>query len=300
MAKFSLATYAIRVEDLERRRGAYCHLDDIAGNDFLKIIEAFLAESSGFSLSNRAERKLIRVRRCNLRDRTLDGTIETGDYGYEAELVDSQTQEVAHRQQTTEAQMLPFYFLADLPTQRDEGTLILQRFHQYGIRQLLVKPLEEWFKDRYTGYRLFVRPFMPRDAWEPFLTRGRITQLRFVKRELPQDLADLVDEGHREVTGSAELVIKAKRNGSLPIAGKLREVFDGRQGSILELENFPYDTTKVEIVLGNSQRTIDLGNIYGARGYFDISDDVELGSDGYPTMESISRIARLLARSYVP
>jgi hypothetical protein len=119
----------VRVEDLERRSGAYCHLDDIAGNDFLKIIEAFLAESSGFSLSNRAEHKLIRVRRYSLRDRTLDGIIETGDYGYEAELVDSQTQEVAHRQQTTEAQMLPFYFLADLPTQRDEGTLILQRFH---------------------------------------------------------------------------------------------------------------------------------------------------------------------------
>ena len=60
----------------------------------------------------------------------------------------------------------------------------------------------------------------------------------------------------------------------------------------IELENFKYDTVKVELKLRNKTRTINLGEPDSLRSYIDITETINMGYDGHPIFESIDTEAK--------
>lgn len=97
-----------------------------------------------------------------------------------------------------------------------------------------------------------------------------------------------------------EIVLSANK---IPFMGKIQKFFNskGSVKSLIELRdfNFDYDTVKVDVDLDGSLRTFDLGCLQRARTYYDISDQVVIDSDDYPTLQSIQTITKIYLQEVI-
>ena len=293
MARFSLGCYSVRLRDKDSHENL--RLDSIGGSkNLLNLFSNYLEErESGYAVNGGSQRVLL-VRRFMVEGSLAKGIIETGEYGYEAELRDVQTADVTYQRTANDAEMMPFYFLAYLPHNLDEGILILQRRAQYGIRTVLGKDFADYFRRIQSGIVVDVNPLLPDQLINEFLQYGRITKIRFVRFTIPSDLTDAFEGGgHVEDLGQAELVISAGRNRRLPLVGRVRDVIGGNRNvkNMIELTNFDYDNVKVELDVGGSRRTVDLSNTFKLRAHYDITSELEIGPNGHPKFASIDSIA---------
>ena len=64
-----------------------------------------------------------------------------------------------------------------------------------------------------------------------------------------------------------------------------------RLNELIELPDFDYDTIKVEFQVEGARRTVNLARLDLFRPYYDITEDVELGANGFPAYASIDEIA---------
>ena len=295
MARCSLATYTIRIKD--KIRNSYVPVNNIQNiADFIDVMKDYLSDRHANLIHQQEQRKLLRIRNFTSRNRVFCGIIETGEYGYEAELYDINTSITTHRRRTSEAEMLPFYFLMFLPQNADEGILILQRFKQYGIKTIFERDINEYVNSRFNSLELQIYPLVPSQLIEQYLNNGRILKLRFIRFSFPPDIADAYDsQSHIEDEGYTEYVISARRKGHIPIVGRILEIINGQRqlNELIEIREFEYDNVKIEIDINGNRRTIDLSDISKLRAYIDVSD-VRLGDDGHPLFESINQVAQKL------
>lgn len=294
MARFTLSTYTLRVK---RKRGIrYRRLDDVPGvGDFLEVVENYVGSLHGRASNDATNQRLLRVGFYEAADRSVKGKVETGEYGYETELLDVRRNEVSYRRQLEDAEMLPFYFLIHIPVDADEGLVVLQRFKQYGIRSVLLRDFRRYVDGRWPDLTIEMNPLVPEALVTEYLRRGRIKKIRFVRFRIPADIADALDGGgHEEREGRAELVISAKRRQGLPLVGLVNRFLGGEREvrNLIELESFPqYEDVKVEVEFGRSHKTIDLSALHKVRAYQDVTEAVRVGPDGHPSYESIDRVA---------
>ncbi|KAA3615838.1 MAG: hypothetical protein D8M58_22325 [Calditrichaeota bacterium] len=290
MAKIALSTYTIRIR--ERREPTYERLDrfDRTTDFFNTFTQYLLNRNQNYSHVQNIQ-KLISVSNYSVDNRIITGIIKTGEYGYETELFDIQNNEVSYLRSVNEAELLPFFFQVFLPNNADEGILILQRFGQFGIRKAFSNDFNSYFNQLFPDYIVEMNPLLPSQIVDQHLRDGVVTKIRFIKFEVPNDIAEAYDNnGHTEEISSTELVVRAKRNQFLSFVPNRLIEFMNREkdvSNLFELTNFDYDTIKVEVKLDNETRTIDLSDLHKIRAYFDITGDVSINENGHPDYDSI-------------
>jgi hypothetical protein len=297
MSTISLASYTLRVKnktdaksvDLSRLNGT---------RDMLDICWQFLEDRYEEPSHDSSSRKLIRVIKLDRekRSRSLTGLLQTGEYGFASDLLDVESGEVSHKRSSQEAEMIPFYFLFNIPPGVDEGIVILQRFRTSGIRKLLLADFQKYFATQFGEYRVEINPLTPESVLQQYRSdQCRITKARFVRFSLPSDLADLYNnQDHEEEEGYVEYTINAKRNRTLPIWARLNEVLTGKRemNRLLEIESFDYSNVKIEVDLNGTRRTIDLANPKQLRAYYDITDKLSPTEEGHPAYNEVDAIAK--------
>lgn len=294
---FALATYAVKVWNPEEREGET--LSDFGDeSDLLDFFYEFLSGLQKKTSRDTEDQQVLRVEHLKKHDRQIYGIIETGEYGHESVLWDVDAETVAYKRKTTEANMLPFFFLVDIPEGTDEGILLLQRTGLYGIRRMLYHALKQRFDEKFGDFSLRLHPLVDSEEIQKY-QHGKIESIRFIRFDIPSDVTDCFDSGHKEGIGHAELVIHAKRGGSLPISGRLREFFAGRRplSKLIALHetNFDYRDIKVKSRVGRTSRTVDLARLNRLRSYYDITDEVELDpKSGHPKFDSIHQLSDAL------
>ena len=298
MVRFSLACYAVRVRLKHSEVFEPLHAFG-NGSDFLDVFRRYINQrTAGFSLDQNAQ-KLLRVNHSQIAPRRVSGIIETGEYGYESRLYDIDTSSLSYHRTITDAEMIPYYFLLNVPMGQDEGIIILQRRAQFGIRTVLFSDFRQYFVSRHPDYILSINQLVPQSVIDE-IQSGTIKKVRLIRYEMPDDLADAYEEGgHREHGGTLELSLTASRDNGLPLLGGILDVMSGRRGvtRLVELRDFPYDNAKVEIDLGGRRRTIDLSDTGKLRAYVDVTDDLELANNGHPTFPSVDASANDLLQS---
>src|SRR5713226_2656414 len=106
----SLAVYAVKVWSLED--GEYETISSFSGDsDLLDFFQTFLSGLQKKTSRNKTVQQVLRVQSLKRDGRRACGIIETGEYGLESTLINVDTEAVVHRRKTSEANMLPFYFL---------------------------------------------------------------------------------------------------------------------------------------------------------------------------------------------
>ena len=299
MARFSLGCYTVRVIDKNTEENL--SLGNLPRNlDLITVFNNYLQDRTVDHSTDEKSQKLLRVLSCNTRDCSVNGIVETGEYGYTADLIDVNTETVSYRRRGTDAEMMPFYFLAHLPSHLDEGVILLQRRSNIGIRTVFLEDFARYFEESSQGVKVVVNPLVPQQLIDEYLKNGRLTKMRFIRYSLPTDLADAYDKGgHVENEGTAEIVFMPRRGQGLPFLEKIGEAIAGNLEikEIYELTDYEYENVKVEIDVRGSKKTLDLSDVMKMRAYVDITSDVRLNIDGHPDFNSIDNIAQDLLSS---
>ena len=294
MARFTLSSYTVRLRDKYSHK--YLRLDQFGSNhDLLSIFDQYLQDRKAQYSVNATNQKLLGVLQSDLQSRMISGLVETGEYGYEADLYDIQAASVSYQRTANDAEMVPFYFLVNLPAQRDEGVLILQRMAQYGIRMAFLQDFSQYLKGFDPTIQVEINPLVPQNLIDNYLQNGRLTKVRFIRFGIPPDVADAFEGGgHAEESGHTELVVSAGRSQRLPLIGRIRDALNNNKGvnKMLELHEFDYDTVKIELELAGRRRIVDLSNIMKLRAYYDLPSELEVGANGHPVFTSIDSIAQ--------
>jgi hypothetical protein len=278
----------------DRRDGSYVHLDNFGNNfDLLAIFNQFTDISGLNPCNDRTNKLMFSTSGISLDGRVISGIVEKGDYGYESALINVNSQTISHRRSTQEAEMLPFFFLLNMPLRRDEGILILQKTGRSGIKT----PLYRYFKDHFssicTGYAIEFNPLVPEELINQYLNNGSIISVNFVSFSYSRDIADAFNcQDHLEDERQVQLIVSTK-GLRFPFIERIREVISNNRplNRFVELRDFEYNTVKLVLNVGGNQRTIDLRDMHKIKPNYDISSEVRVDPNGHPNMESIREIA---------
>lgn len=291
MIKISLSSYTIRIKDTTKDN--YVNLDEfLPKKDFLQFVQEYFSFVETKLQVDEENKKLIRINNQKIRTikRHIKGIIETGEYGFESEIIDKKEGTLKYKRTTEDAELLPFYFLISLPKGKDKGIIILQRFGQYGISKIFRDSLNQFLKSKNKALTLELNPLVPESVVKEFLDKGVVTKMMFRRFEIPKDLADYFDtKNTKNVKGYVEFRVVAARNHKLPLKGTIKEFLTGgkKANKLLEINKVDYNSVKVEVNFKNDKRTVDLGDFGKFRAYYDVSTEVKTGSNGHPVFTSI-------------
>jgi len=294
---FYFSLYFLTIGGRKRR----LNLSDINGNDVYEMLkEIFLSakEKGGiFKIEN--SRKGINISHVDFDDseRIVYGILEKGVYGTRTRIIDVETGEQTHEKGRNEMEGIPFYYLFYIPQNHDRGICIFEKIRNDGIADVVDKFLKENLKKK-INKGVYLSGFMLGPVLEEIL-EGRLFKVRLIKYSLNPDIAEAYDRNEDE--GEMELVIKAKRNGYLPIEkvkSFLKKIINDKSDDYDFYEILPpketletmgfddVDDVKLEFRIGHHQRTIPIKSILDIRSDI-ILDGLEMGDDGFPKLQSL-------------
>ncbi len=295
MPSFSLASYILRVKTKAGRSSLQLDDFDGAGADIYEVLARYLGS---LAATDEKTKKVLEVQSVSVANRELTGIIEHGEWGYSTDLKNYKTKRVSYKRKLEDVEHFPFYYLISAPQGTTRGIVILQRFSNHGIRQLLVETLQQTFAVDYPGYRISIEPAAPGKLIEQYMDAGaRVKELRFIQFKLPRNLEDRYPPSDKVVKEAySEFVIRATRLSSIPVLGDIRDIVNRKVGisRLIELVDFPADRVKVHIEVGKKTRVLELAETTKMRAYFDITGQVELGANGHPNTDSIDELAHAL------
>jgi hypothetical protein len=298
---FSLTAYTVEIKELKTKKNVV--LDKFDGqHSLLREFHSFINLVLDRDYIHKAEKRVMRFKSVDkIVNDYFVSRVETGEYGFTSDLYDTESKTNTYLRKGAEAEMLPFFLFAKFPKGEKKGVLIFQRFKQFGIRTSVMEYLTKDFNSKHAGYQLTLAKAVPSAVLKEILTKGQVKVFRFVKYQASTDICDAVAKIDVDgVTSEVEYVVKAKRNGFFGLLDPLKKEINNPHPnfkSIVEIPNFDYDTIKVDVDIAGTRRSVDLGKLFKISANVDITDEVELGSNGHPTKDSVVTICSELAVS---
>lgn len=291
MPKIAIGTHTIRVR--ETRSDDFEHVHAFGpGHDLLDYVFDFL-ESLRTNTAHDEERQvLLHVTRLEREGRTITGRIESGDYGYSADLIRVTTGEHTYERDTDEAELLPFFFMFYLPPGNRQGLMLLQTHGVHGIKTSLTQALYNQFREDFPSHLLKFGNFVPDEVLQ-YINNGSFKEIQLITSHIPQDIADRVRlEGNYEHVGHVTYRIQANRGESLPFQDWLPG-FLQRDRDFHEIVHDPdVVDLKVTVDYNGTQRTISLANPGRITPHIDVTDTIDVGPDGHPIFDEIRAFSR--------
>ena len=235
--------------------------------------------------------------------RCLSGIIESGEFGTEENIIDSITGELKYRKTALDAQMIPFFFMFNIPEHSSYGYLVIEKIGNNGIYSVLKKAIEEHVGQTLDeNLVLKINPFMLPEVYDKnmsVVSDAKKVILRNAKsRNLTlSDITENLVEGHDDL--QTDIVFKAPRNGVIPIRkwlDKLNSSKKEREG--YTFQGIEYADVAFELMIGGKVKTVSIAKIIGLGTNLEVTDNVSLGDNGYPTYESLKNEALKLV-SYI-
>ena len=230
--------------------------------------------------------------------RCISGIIESGEFGTEENIINSNTGELKYRKRAEDAQMIPFFFLFNIPEHSYYGYLIIERIRNVGIYSILTKAIQKHIERKiHTNLVLKIEPFMIQEVFNrnlSVISEAKKVILRRVysqKLNLSQIAENLV-EGNDVQT---DVVYRAPRNRFLQVKqwiDKLNASRNKKGG--YTFQNIEYADVAFELKIGGKVKTVSIAKINGLGTNLEITDNVELGANGYPTYNSLKTEAQRL------
>jgi hypothetical protein len=220
------------------------------------------------------------------------GTMHVGNYGFAADGVNIATLREAYRRTPEDAELLPFYFYLELPSDRSVGFLIVQRHGVHGPYEPLRRALVERFRQAVPDVDLQFGRLVPTSVVNR-VTHGKLISIRVTTYHVPREITDRFHLA-ANTTETADYVVtfKAKRGQSLSLPGWAAR--RRRQAALTELPS-EFDPTRTRVDLGYTYagrtRTVNIADLEAMAPYFDITGQVEMSSNGHPLFDSVHEIA---------
>lgn len=290
MPKISLAAYSISVRQL-RNQQQILPLDNFDGsNNLADCIFQYCSVMTTERHTNANIKTVLYVNEIERNEdaRIIYGIAHRGEYGFESVLYDTDRKEDSHNRTTTEAEMIPYYFLFWIAPGASRGIAILQRFGNLGIRTDFHDSIMLQFREQFLDYRIDINPLMPIDVIRQYVNEGDLKALEFKHFSAPSDISDLIGQDNVRDAGHFKVEVRAKRNSVLQKPEWMLNLLEAREyTAIVELVNHSVEDVRAEIQFAGTTKKIDFTNFSGIRAYFDITDEIEVESNGHPNFSSM-------------
>lgn len=283
----------------------------VHGDIVLKqLLDAIKAEINTYTKDSQSEKvfcftQVYLERICNTDEQeifsVLYGSVKTGEYGEQSEIVNIDTGNVTYNKGDDEADVMPFGFALAIPAgEMDNGIIIIQTLGSRGIKRALHKRINSYIKNIDNDLRVEITPVLPRTVLNEFFEKGVLKSIRFIQYNIPDDEADRFGLNHNIESVRKEVVF---RNPVGFIQNKALEFDEWRRGTrsydeIVQIDDFEYDELKMDFKIGKTSKTISLSNIEDLQMTIDISDSVST-EGGHPVFESLKDEMKETAKQYL-
>lgn len=273
-----------------------------SGHDFLDISDKYFQSISDL-VTEASEQKAFQGKNHVRENRLMWGLIESGNYGYGATLKNVRTRKVQYERDTNDVELLPYFYMLYVPSGYDRSILILQKFGNLGIKSILSNALIHQFNTDHEVFdlKLDFKPYLDPHVLYHYITHGAVKKLRFVRRSLPNDIADRVRKSISKGEASGEVEFTISKTNSSTLRAVLGDALDdlkaGRRpaGGITFDVGFDYDFVKLDVedMVTHRIKTFSMINTDGFIESREINlRDPNVESErGLPTYKSIHKKA---------
>lgn len=279
MTRFKLHPYTVRIR--RKREKEYLPLDNFDGYDFLTIIKNCLDDLSSAKIDD-ASQKTIFVKDYDPSDKQLIGILKSGEYGIAADFFDIETQELTpDARQPVHSELIPFFFLVDVPQNSDTGWLLVQRVGKLGVKGIFTKTIKN--RTEFSDYMLEFKRRVSKDAFEK-LKNNESLQVTFIRHSVPKNISERLG-----IDAEEEIVEKRTFSVSPSSAWseRLYDWFSNKETTFFEVSDDEYQEAKVEVKIGDSKKILTFAeeNLFTE---FMPLDDYKTLEDGFPKYDYIT------------
>jgi len=304
--KHYLTPYSLRL----KRKGStdYVRFGELSTSDVLQEpIFTYLAKIlDPKSLSPRNDKESQRYStfkelRKSISEQRLFGIVESGEYGIEKSIVDTNTGEEIMRQKPHQADSMRFCFGLFLPNNSAQGYLVIHRIGVHGVSTFLKQYLSNELRSALgSEIILEIQPVFDPDYLKNVLNGVRVRAVTF-KSTVHQDLADKINSLHDSPRSYYQIYsLRATRNSNIPFIDKTMKALSRNKIREEFIEYAPEDfgpDCDVDITLNieGKDKTFKSKNALQSAMNVELKD-VKFGPDGNPdTGEMETAIYRMIS-----
>lgn len=301
MTKVSLVGYSIKIR--KKRSKEYVDLYSFEGTtDLLSVFNQYFDKYSNKDSNNEylvqdvpnTDNKTISIEFVQEKNRTIQGIIRTGDFGYSTPIVNHESHQLSYTKNKDDTELAPLSFLLYIPNKGDVplekmGIAIFQRFRKSGLKGVFQSHFQNFFEHDFPDYTLEMIPIIPEEVVSAF-KNGVIKSAQLISHSLPSDIADYYSTEDND-RGKVILGFEGG-NFQRKFTGNLVKIFKHELPirKIIESEWISPDEIKTRVEINGTEKTFTIKE-EGTEitPGIDISDNVKYGNDGFPTQQSVSQ-----------
>lgn len=262
------------------------------------FISRFIKAHTNAIKNSGLERSLSFDIKCEGEPGNSYGYIRYGTYGYESDLVDADTNEKNYRRKSTDVEEIPLYYEFWCPKGSSFGLAAFQSFGGRSCINLLVSQMRHNFEKANPQHILTFKKLQPNDAEGSAFASAEVRQLRLIKKNAPSDVASQYFDNGNKKPIDLEIVISARRKGSLGPLSKVFSSIKSGDRSVLEYAGVDFPDAVADIRIGGKTRKVGVLGANADAGVIDLTDALQFGPDGHPTLESLKEEVDSLLKDF--
>ncbi|CAL9477309.1 hypothetical protein SUDANB171_02958 [Streptomyces sp. enrichment culture] len=276
MAKYTLASYAVRIR--KSREDDYLQLDDFdhSGGDLLKEFYGYLLHLQERPFEFEDKERSLECQEVFRDHRALRFKLANGLYGAQSRIRERDSGQVVFEKQEDHVDLTDLRNYLILPAGSKVGLLFTERFQGNGILSVLTDSFRSAFSAKYHGYVLEINNITSEAAFGKYLESGELKKIRLIRKAIPDDVADALGMGdHERKLGKMEIVMIPPHNYSFG-KRKLQSVIGNGAdvSSMLEWRGVDYSEMKVMVNIAGSNRTLSVSSGTTPAMLYDIDEEM--------------------------
>jgi len=284
MAKVSLTYYTFRISDKNNidkitKMPIYLSLGNILGKGLDDYLYDYFLSTAKKYINDTKDERLFRTTLFNVNEYSVDEELyyksvtamtKTGEYGNEAEIVDSEDTSKTKKMSSSEAPVMPFGFAIYYNPKKDTAILITQSLGRNGISGVVKKHLSDMVKSINADLIAEIKNVIPHDLLKKLLEREEIKSIS-IETYNEKDY-DFVDEyGSRTTLQTSQKVSVFKK----PLISNKNFLYDifVKSRKISKINGLTSDNEKIDnLIVKFANKTLNYNAFYSTRITEDISE----------------------------
>ncbi|MEO9824494.1 MAG: hypothetical protein ABJF50_08780 [Paracoccaceae bacterium] len=222
-------------------------------------------------------------------DRSRHGIVRYGTYGFSSDIINPEDNEVLYNRNADDVEEIPLYYKFWVPEHGNFGFAAFQSFRDRSCVSQVLGELSREFNQRYDHVRLTPRKVMP--AGDEIYRYAQVKKLILSKKRVPKDRAEILRNLPPEEL-NVELSFSVRRNGRFGYFSDVApEIRGARGGAAFVFDGIEFDEASAMVAIGSSYMKVGIVGPSNNAGVIDITDDVDLGPNQHPTLQSVSEVS---------
>lgn len=216
--------------------------------------------------------------------------IFSGEYGSTSDIINLQTKKFKYSKNVDDIDVKPFYVFIVIPKDNgnvkvQKGMLIFQNLGAHGIKTITVNLMQDFFSKEY-GITIQCNCIAPKLFIDRILKRDKVKKICLIKNYKSKDISDDLSMGYgTEVRVLSDLNLK--ENQWERIINSVKYASQAKC-NLFEFEHKKYDNAKINVRVGEHDRTINVHNIDKLSIIEDIPDEIK-DVDGHPNKDMLKK-----------